>query len=52
MSEFYTEADAVGFSELAEAPGWWLFLCIVQQHYKLINAALSVIQGTVLIMEQ
>jgi hypothetical protein len=32
LSEFYTEADAVGFSDLAEASGWWLFLCIVQEH--------------------
>jgi hypothetical protein len=52
LSECYTKADAVGFSVLAETPGWWLFQCIVQEHYKLINEALSVIQGAVLIMEQ
>jgi hypothetical protein len=45
LSEFYTEADVAGFSDLAEAPGWWLFLCIFQEHYKLINEALSAIQG-------
>jgi hypothetical protein len=42
----------VGFSDLAVAPGWWLFQCIVQEHYKLMNEALSEIQGAVLIMEQ
>jgi adenylate cyclase len=52
LPEFYTEAGAVGFSDLAEAPGWWLFLRILQEHYKLINEALSEIQGAVLIMEQ
>jgi hypothetical protein len=41
----------VGFSDLAEAPGWWLFLCIIQEHYKLITEACSAIQGAVLIME-
>jgi hypothetical protein len=50
LSELYTEADAVRFSDLAEAPGWWLFLCIIQEHHKLINEALSAIQGAVLIM--
>jgi hypothetical protein len=50
LSKFYTEADAVGFSDLADAPGWWLFLCIIQEHYKLINEALSAIQGAVLII--
>jgi hypothetical protein len=29
-----------------------LFLCIFQEHYKLINEALSAIQGAVLILEQ
>jgi hypothetical protein len=52
LCEFYTEADAVGFSDLSEAPGWSLFLCIFQKHYKLINEALSAIQGAVPIMEQ
>jgi hypothetical protein len=52
LSELYTEADAVRFSDLAEAPSWWLFPCIFQEHHKLINEALSAIQGAVLIMEQ
>jgi hypothetical protein len=51
LSELYTETDAFGFPDLA-APAWWLFLCIFQEHYKLINEALSAIQGAVLIMEQ
>jgi hypothetical protein len=52
LPEFYTEMSAVGFADLAEALGWWLFLHIFQEHYKLINEALSAIQDAVLIMEQ
>jgi hypothetical protein len=52
LSEFYTEVDSVGFSDLAEAPGWWLFLCSFQEHYKLIKEALSAIICAVLITAQ
>jgi hypothetical protein len=41
LQEFYTSAEAKGFSDLAVAPEWWLILCILHEHFNLIGEALT-----------
>jgi hypothetical protein len=44
LQEFYTSA-AKGFSDLAEAPEWWLTRCILCELVSLIREALTAMQG-------
>jgi hypothetical protein len=52
LQQFYTQSQAEGFSNLAVAPEWWLFLAILHEHYSLVKEALSDLQGNLYIIEQ
>jgi hypothetical protein len=45
LQEFYTAAESEGFSDLAEAPEWWLTLCILHEHFNLVRQTITAIQG-------
>jgi hypothetical protein len=51
LQEFYTAADSEGFSDIAEAPEWWLTLCILHEHFKLIRDAMAAMQGKEYLLE-
>jgi hypothetical protein len=52
LQQFYVQAQAESFSNLAEAPEWWLFLSIIHEHYSLVKEALSDLQGNLYLLEQ
>jgi hypothetical protein len=51
LQDFYTSAEGKAFSDLAEAPEWWLTLGILHEHFSLIIEALTAMQGKEYLLE-
>jgi hypothetical protein len=51
LQDFYTSAKSKGFSDLAEAPEWWLALCILHEHLSLIKETLTAMKGKEYLLE-